>query len=65
MIKYKYQSKNNTIFFSAVFLHREKSLKVTLERFIMNKTYKNSIYPNGDGDRDRDMYVLVITIYAN
>ncbi|XP_072380209.1 receptor-mediated endocytosis protein 6 homolog [Diabrotica undecimpunctata] len=34
--------------------NREKTLKITLERFIMNKTYKNSIYPNGDGDRDRD-----------
>lgn len=34
--------------------NREKTLKITLERFIMNKTYKNSIYPNGDGDRHRD-----------
>ncbi|CAH1109453.1 unnamed protein product [Psylliodes chrysocephalus] len=34
--------------------NREKTLKITLERFIMSKTYKNSIYPNGDGDRDRD-----------
>ncbi|KAG5884484.1 hypothetical protein JTB14_001279 [Gonioctena quinquepunctata] len=34
--------------------NREKSLKITLERFIMTKIYKNSIYPNGDGDRDRD-----------
>ncbi|CAG9856957.1 unnamed protein product [Phyllotreta striolata] len=32
----------------------ENTLKTTLERFIMSKTYKNSIYPNGDGDRDRD-----------
>nr|XP_023029474.1 receptor-mediated endocytosis protein 6 homolog [Leptinotarsa decemlineata] len=34
--------------------NRETLLKITLERYIMTKIYKNSIYPNGDGDRDRD-----------
>ncbi|KAJ8965805.1 hypothetical protein NQ317_019953 [Molorchus minor] len=37
-----------------VFHNREKTIKITLERYIMSRIYKNSIYPNGDGDRDRD-----------
>ncbi|KAJ8921650.1 hypothetical protein NQ315_010559, partial [Exocentrus adspersus] len=40
--------------FQGIFNNREKMIKITLERFIMSRVYKNSIYPNGDGDRDRD-----------
>jgi hypothetical protein len=29
-------------------------IKITLERCIMSKIYKYALYPNGDGDRDRD-----------
>ncbi|XP_048517670.1 GTPase-activating protein and VPS9 domain-containing protein 1-like isoform X3 [Dendroctonus ponderosae] len=36
-------------------LHKRDFLvKVTLERCIMSRVYFNAIYPNGDGDRDRD-----------
>ncbi|CAH0553533.1 unnamed protein product [Brassicogethes aeneus] len=34
--------------------HKEALIKSILERSIMNKVYTHSIYPNGDGDRDRD-----------
>ncbi|VEN49439.1 unnamed protein product [Callosobruchus maculatus] len=45
---------NGSPFWNDIFTTREKIIKLTLERFIMSKTYKNSIYPNGDGDKDRD-----------
>ncbi|CAH1968556.1 unnamed protein product [Acanthoscelides obtectus] len=45
---------NGSPFWNDVFTKRENIIKLTLERFIMSKTYKNSIYPNGDGDKDRD-----------
>ncbi|CAH1130720.1 unnamed protein product [Ceutorhynchus assimilis] len=36
-------------------LHKRGSLiKVTLERYIISRVYYNALYPNGDGDRDRD-----------
>ncbi|CAG9822511.1 unnamed protein product [Phaedon cochleariae] len=41
-------------FWKGIVQNREDILKITLERFIMKKFYKYSIYPNGDGDRDRD-----------
>ncbi|ENN80555.1 hypothetical protein YQE_03020, partial [Dendroctonus ponderosae] len=38
-------------------LHKRDFLvKVTLERCIMSRVYFNAIYPNGDGDRDRDRW---------
>ncbi|KAH0999172.1 hypothetical protein HUJ04_005369 [Dendroctonus ponderosae] len=38
-------------------LHKRDFLvKVTLERCIMSRVYFNAIYPNGDGDRDRDSF---------
>lgn len=32
----------------------EKTVIVAVERIIINKVYINALYPNGDGDRDRD-----------
>lgn len=33
---------------------RDFLIKITLERCIIGRVYFNAIYPNGDGDRDRD-----------
>ncbi|XP_066253763.1 receptor-mediated endocytosis protein 6 homolog isoform X2 [Euwallacea similis] len=33
---------------------RDVLIKITLERCIISRVYFNAIYPNGDGDRDRD-----------
>ncbi|RZC35393.1 GTPase-activating protein and VPS9 domain-containing protein 1, partial [Asbolus verrucosus] len=37
-----------------IFKNRGDVIKITLERCIMSKIYKYALYPNGDGDRDRD-----------
>ncbi|KAL1501413.1 hypothetical protein ABEB36_006736 [Hypothenemus hampei] len=37
-----------------VFRKRDLLIKVTLERYIISRVYYNALYPNGDGDRDRD-----------
>ncbi|XP_044257839.1 receptor-mediated endocytosis protein 6 homolog [Tribolium madens] len=37
-----------------VFKNQGDAIKITLERCIMSKIYKYALYPNGDGDRDRD-----------
>lgn len=37
-----------------IFKNQGDIIKVTLERCIMSKIYKYALYPNGDGDRDRD-----------
>lgn len=37
-----------------IFKSRGDIVKVTLERCIMAKIYNYALYPNGDGDRDRD-----------
>lgn len=32
----------------------KKTVIIAVERIIINKVYTHALYPNGDGDRDRD-----------
>lgn len=45
---------NNSHIWHGIFKNKEKYIIIILERFIMSRVYYNSLYPNGDGDRDRD-----------
>lgn len=44
------------IFFVHLFIEigSEKTIVIAVERVIINKVYTHALYPNGDGDRDRD-----------
>lgn len=35
-------------------LGTKKTVTIAVERIIINKVYVHALYPNGDGDRDRD-----------
>ncbi|XP_060523833.1 GTPase-activating protein and VPS9 domain-containing protein 1 [Cylas formicarius] len=45
---------NESPFWHDVLHKRGRLIKLILERYIISRVYNNAIYPNGDGDRDRD-----------
>lgn len=45
---------NNINICNIIEMGSKKTVTVAVERIIINKVYVHALYPNGDGDRDRD-----------
>ncbi|KAL3278746.1 hypothetical protein HHI36_016274 [Cryptolaemus montrouzieri] len=49
-----YTDMQSSIIWNEIFKESKRTIEVALQRHVISRVYENALYPNGDGDKDRD-----------